>query len=93
MREFGGKDVKKNLNAYSNIVFSNGSLDPWRAGGVGGLQADQEWIVNLGLPYYIINGGAHHLDLRLPSSSESGTDVEWVRAAETRDLEGYITAY
>jgi len=45
------------------------------------------------LPYYVIKGGAHHLDLRLPTDADVGTDVEWVREAEANDLEGYILAY
>lgn len=79
LREFGGYNVTRDLNHYSNIVFSNGSLDPWRAGGI---QGDQWFNINLNLPYYVIKGGAHHLDLRLPTKADIGTDVEWVRAAE-----------
>jgi hypothetical protein len=47
----------------------------------------------LKLPYYVIEGGAHHLDLRLPSAADAGTDVEWVREAEANDLEGFILKY
>jgi hypothetical protein len=31
--------------------------------------------------------------MRLPSSVDIGTDVEWVREAEANDLEGYILSY
>lgn len=41
----------------------------------------------------MIKGGAHHLDLRLPTQADVGTDVEWVRASETKDLEGWILEY
>jgi lysosomal Pro-X carboxypeptidase len=67
-------------------VFSNGNLDPWKAGGV------TEYI-NLKLPYYIIQGGAHHLDLRLPNEADVGTDVFRVRAHAANDLQSWIEAY
>lgn len=47
IREFGGKNIKRDLNDYSNIIFSNGNLDPWKAGGV-------TEFINIKLPYYII---------------------------------------
>ena len=49
-----GKDIK----AASNIVFSNGALDPWRRGGV--LESPNPGVLNTVLIYE----GAHHLDLR-----------------------------
>ena len=47
----------KNIESASNILFSNGLLDPWSAGGV---------MKNLAptLPIVIIPDGAHHVELR-----------------------------
>lgn len=52
---YGGKD----LSGHTNIVFSNGNLDPWSAGGVLEDSGADESIVVLR-----VKGGAHHLDLR-----------------------------
>lgn len=56
---FGGYNYEKDFKSYSNIIFSNGELDPWMAGGV-------TTLVNLDLPQYVIKNAAHHLDMRLP---------------------------
>jgi len=86
VREFGGRMIARDFQGYSNIIFSNGNLDPWIAGGV-------TEFIGLKLPYYIIQGGAHHLDLRLPNDVDKGTDVERVRGHEQRDLESWIGEY
>jgi len=50
---FGGSDML----GVTNLVFSNGDLDPWRGGGVMSTQNDQVTLL-------LVTGGAHHLDLR-----------------------------
>ena len=61
---YGGRS----LEAASNIVFSNGLLDPWSSGGVlkpvGGTAA------------LIIPEGAHHLDLRAANPKDPVSVVD-----------------
>eukprot|EP00823_Brevimastigomonas_motovehiculus_P007936 TRINITY_DN711_c0_g1_i1.p1 TRINITY_DN711_c0_g1~~TRINITY_DN711_c0_g1_i1.p1 ORF type:complete len:419 (-),score=68.80 TRINITY_DN711_c0_g1_i1:206-1462(-) len=57
------------LSQYSNIVFTNGDLDPWRPGGVS--HSVSESIISL-----LINGGAHHLDLRAANTADPPSVIE-----------------
>ncbi|CAH1109174.1 unnamed protein product [Psylliodes chrysocephalus] len=50
---YGGK----NLRHYSNIVFSNGMMDPYSCGGVTGNMSASIWAFN-------ISDAPHHIDLR-----------------------------
>ena len=63
---FGGYNPKKDFLKVSNIIFSNGELDPWQAGGV------TFPINNDSLALYI-EGAAHHLDLRLHNIADPAT--------------------
>lgn len=47
----------RDITHSTNIVFSNGDLDPWTQGGV-------THNVSSGIRTILIKGGAHHLDLR-----------------------------
>lgn len=64
--EFGGKEIE----TASNIVFSNGLLDPWSSGGV--LANVSSQVLSILIP-----DGAHHFDLR----GENLLDSESVKSA------------
>ncbi|XP_077578716.1 lysosomal Pro-X carboxypeptidase [Stigmatopora nigra] len=68
---FGGKDI----SSHSNIIFSNGGLDPWSSGGVTHNLSDS-------LVAVLIPEGAHHLDLR----SANDMDPPSVREARAVEL-------
>ncbi|KAL9241752.1 hypothetical protein vseg_015822 [Gypsophila vaccaria] len=84
--EFGGHDYKTTWSkSASNIIFSNGLLDPWSGGSV--LQNISDTIVAL-----VTKEGAHHLDLR----SATPNDPDWLvqqRDSEVRLIQGWISDY
>ncbi|KAG8431555.1 hypothetical protein GDO86_018247 [Hymenochirus boettgeri] len=69
---YGGK----NITSHSNILFSNGGLDPWSAGGV--KESLSESLVAIVIPE-----GAHHLDLR----SNNANDPKSVLGARALEVE------
>ncbi|RAL46648.1 hypothetical protein DM860_004927 [Cuscuta australis] len=84
--EFGGHDIKTALGTFgSNIIFSNGLLDPWSGGSV--LENISDTIVAL-----VTERGAHHLDLRAATAE----DPDWLvdqRASEVKLIEGWLNRY
>ncbi|GMH92510.1 hypothetical protein TrVE_jg6743 [Triparma verrucosa] len=73
------------LEGYTNVVFSNGYLDPWASAGVmsGGWKPGDDAVIELGegSVAIMIEEGAHHLDLMFP------TDVDPVSVVEARQVE------
>eukprot|EP00921_Rhytidocystis_pertsovi_P016289 GHVQ01025757.1.p2 GENE.GHVQ01025757.1~~GHVQ01025757.1.p2 ORF type:complete len:246 (+),score=24.81 GHVQ01025757.1:22-738(+) len=71
-----------NFADCTNIVFSNGMLDPWSTGGV--LNSP-----TASCPAYLMEGAAHHLDLRLPHPRDP-PDVVDVRKKHISWLKQWI---
>ncbi|KAJ8410889.1 hypothetical protein AAFF_G00188460 [Aldrovandia affinis] len=75
---YGGKNIK----SHSNIVFSNGGLDPWSGGGVTKSLSDS-------LVAIMIPEGAHHLDLRFNSNFDPQSVLN-ARAMELKYIKLWI---
>ncbi|KAK2846694.1 hypothetical protein Q5P01_009693 [Channa striata] len=75
---YGGKDI----SAHSNIIFSNGELDPWSSGGV-------NYNITESLVCIMIPEGAHHLDLRY-SNARDPPSVRAARALEVKYFQQWI---
>jgi lysosomal Pro-X carboxypeptidase len=75
---YGGR----NLDAASNIVFSNGLLDPWSSGGI---LKTHGTVVTV-----IIPEGAHHLDLRASNPADPESVIS-ARKTEKKYIRKWIT--
>jgi len=78
---YGGRE----LGAATNIVFSNGNLDPWSTGGV-------KKTINSKVLALVIEGGAHHLDLRAAEHADPQS-VRDARANEVVQMKRWIDDY
>jgi len=74
-----------NLDGASNIIFSNGLLDPWSGGGVLRSPNDKVKIM-------IIPEGAHHLDLRSANPNDPQSVIE-ARMFELNAVNDWIKSY
>ncbi|KAI5632057.1 serine carboxypeptidase s28 domain-containing protein [Phthorimaea operculella] len=79
--EYGGD----RLQAASNIVFSNGLLDPWAGGGI--LNSVSESVVAV-----VIIDGAHHLDL-MPANEKDTAAVRMARNIHKQHIRKWIRAF
>ncbi|XP_038674469.1 lysosomal Pro-X carboxypeptidase [Scyliorhinus canicula] len=75
---YGGKRI----SSHSNIVFSNGGLDPWASGGV--TKSISDTLIAI-----IIPEGAHHLDLRSRNDKDP-ISVQKARALEVEYIKKWI---
>ncbi|XP_007537171.2 lysosomal Pro-X carboxypeptidase [Erinaceus europaeus] len=78
---YGGK----NISSHTNIIFSNGDLDPWSGGGVTKDISDT-------LVAIVIPEGAHHLDLRSNNAFDPLT-VLLARSLEVKYMQQWITDF
>ncbi|CCD62538.1 Prolyl carboxy peptidase like protein 5 [Caenorhabditis elegans] len=72
------------LPSASNIVFSNGYLDPWSGGGYDHSDKVQGSVISV-----ILKQGAHHYDLR-GAHPQDTEEVKKVRAMETQAIKKWI---
>ena len=77
---FGGRSI----GAASNIVFSNGDLDPWHPGGVLEAPSESSSIIALLIPQ-----AAHHLDLFWPNANDTAAVIH-ARLEEKRNIQTWI---
>ena len=86
-QRFGGWKLGDGLTGVTNLIFSNGLLDPWSGGGFYNPKKYFE-----GNYYFTMPHGAHHLDLRGPNSADP-EDVTVVRQQEEEIIIGWIDDY
>jgi Serine carboxypeptidase S28 len=85
---FGGRNPNKDFRHVSNIAFTNGDLDPWRAGGLThAVPGNADILVK------VMRGGAHHLELRLPNDEYDPQDVKDARNLITELIVQWIAQY
>lgn len=73
------------LDYASNIVFSNGLMDPWAGGGV--LRSS-----NSNIEIVLIPEGAHHIDLRAANENDPGS-VRGARSIHLKNIQNWIKQY
>jgi len=79
-RKYGGRNIYKSM---SNIVFSNGNMDPWAPGGV------VDYDKSDSLVSVMIEGAGHHLDLMFSNSADPQSVID-ARTVEIENIEKWI---
>jgi len=64
------------MEGASRIIFTNGAYDPWSSGGVNESSPGMHDNRQRHLFAYLLDGGAHHLDLRQPNTCDPPNVVE-----------------
>ena len=85
---FGGRNPNRDFLHASNIVFTNGNLDPWRAGGL-----LHDLPKNKDVTVLVLKGGAHHLELRLPVDDADPQDVKDARVLILGKIQDWIAEW
>lgn len=89
LEQYGGKNPEFDYASFSNIIFTNGSQDPWKVGGI----TKQLWDeTTTGLYFMEINNATHHYDLRNDHPNDPDT-VQLVRGAEITILRTFIDEF
>ncbi|CAM9481871.1 unnamed protein product, partial [Ectocarpus fasciculatus] len=88
---YGGYDLGDGKTEITNIIWSNGLLDPWSGGGFLPQYAPEDAAAR-GMYYFIIQKGAHHLDLRGPHP-EDPLEVTLVRKREEDIMWGWVQEF
>eukprot|EP00656_Telonema_subtile_P019897 TRINITY_DN21093_c0_g1_i1.p1 TRINITY_DN21093_c0_g1~~TRINITY_DN21093_c0_g1_i1.p1 ORF type:complete len:112 (-),score=17.63 TRINITY_DN21093_c0_g1_i1:105-440(-) len=74
------------------IVFTNGELDPWRAGGIVPTSAGK-YLATPGTTALIVTNAGHHMDLMFSAPEDSLTNVIQVRAIELEHITRWINEH
>ena len=79
--QFGGKEFLS-----SNIVFSNGQLDPWRSGGIIANSTKTPSMIA------IMHDSAHHAELRASNPADTPSMIE-ARNIERANIKKWVTEF
>jgi len=77
---YGGYSLVNGDADITNIIWSNGALDPWSGGGFYPQYAPED-AAKRGMHFFMLETGAHHLDLRGPHPNDPA-EVTTVRQHE-----------
>ena len=91
VQQYGGV----HLESASRIIFSNGDLDPWSGGGVNDSALNGAYSASnaRGVVALLMQGAAHHLDLRGRNDSYDPESVQWVRQQERLYISAWLEGY